>query len=399
MASVSKREWITPKGEIRSAWEVRWLSRGRHRSKGGFRLKKAADAFARRVEDDAAAGRDPFAESGMKVSALVELFLKAMEDRLRDGRVSGTRMRNLRIACDRSILPRLGKFKLSEVTPDRLEAWYIDLVKRDGLAPATAKARGQELKLIFDYGSRKGLVGSSPVPEFLRDLRGIKSKPVRVMSLAEVRAVLKAADTRGKGAHERTFRLMQCAVHIAAFCGLRQGEILGLKRKHVRLAEGFIEVRHSLDFFRQLKGPKTAAGVRDVPMTPHIAALIRDWLSDHFVANEDDLVFASPSGLPMHGTSVSSVLWHPILKRAGLLRESDNFHFHTLRHFASSWWIHNGMPLIDTSSLLGHSKFDLTLQIYAHAIVGGNRREDAFARMAAGLLAAPEGSLEAAARP
>lgn len=58
------------------------------------------------------------------------------------------------------------------------------------------------------------------------------------------------------------------------------------------------------------------------------------------------------------------------------------FHFHTLRHFAASLMIEPGLPLTEVASLMGHSKFDMTLQVYAHPIVGGQRRHDTIERMA-----------------
>jgi integrase len=76
-----------------------------------------------------------------------------------------------------------------------------------------------------------------------------------------------------------------------------------------------------------------------------------------------------------------------LLAHAGLIRKGDNLHFRALRHFAASCMIENGWPLMDVASLLGHSKFDMTLRVYAHPIVGGgNQRSEAMERMAAKLL-------------
>ena len=49
------------------------------------------------------------------------------------------------------------------------------------------------------------------------------------------------------------------------------------------------------------------------------------------------------------------------LRAVGLLH-AEQLHFHALRHFAASWMIENGLPLPEVASLLGHSKFDTTLQ-------------------------------------
>ena len=60
-------------------------------------------------------------------------------------------------------------------------------------------------------------------------------------------------------------------------------------------------------------------------------------------------------------------------------------HFHALRHFAASMMVDHGLPLTEVALLLGHSTFDMTLQVYAHPIAGGNRRSEAMQKIAAAL--------------
>lgn len=389
MASVAKRTWTTPAGLVRQAYEVRWLENGRHRAKGGFRLKKDADAFSRRVEDDRAAGRQGVPHADITMSRLVDLYIKGLEDKLIDGRVSRTRMKNIRNACDRAIVPRLGAVKLRELTPLMIEDWYVALVKERGLAPTTAKGRVQELKLVCAFGQRRGFLAVNPVPDALRELRNVRAAPVRVPTLDEVRAILRTIETPGKWGHPRANAFLRCAVHLAAFCGLRQGEILGLKLRHVNFAKRTIEVRHSLTHFDEIKGPKTAAGRRDVPFPAHVGVMLKGWIDDHMLPEPRGLVFTNRDGGRISGPRMTSWQWARLLRRAGLWREADNLHFHSLRHFAASWWLHHGMAVTDTASLMGHAAFDITLQIYAHPIVGGNARHEAFERLTTGLLIAP----------
>ncbi|WP_414711866.1 tyrosine-type recombinase/integrase [Sphingomonas sp. CFBP9021] len=66
------------------------------------------------------------------------------------------------------------------------------------------------------------------------------------------------------------------------------------------------------------------------------------------------------------------------------------FHFHSLRHFAASMMISHNLPLTDVASMMGHSKFDMTLQVYAHPIVGGTRRADIIERIGGFQNALPE---------
>ncbi len=75
------------------------------------------------------------------------------------------------------------------------------------------------------------------------------------------------------------------------------------------------------------------------------------------------------------------------LTRTGLAPEPGKpwHHFHALRQFAGTMMVDNGLPVTDVASLLGHAKFDTTLQVYAHPIAGGHRRHEALERMTAQL--------------
>lgn len=196
----------------------------------------------------------------------------------------------------------------------------------------------------------------------------------------------------GRYQHRRNWEMIRLAVHLAAFCGLRYGEIMGLTLPKVNFEHRVIEVRHSITDMDELKAPKTQAGLRDVPLPEHIANMLRGWISNHYLPNERALLFRSKMRKHMGGGDVLMqstnfhTAWRKLLDDAGLRRKGDELHFHALRHFAASFWIMQGLPLTDTASLLGHKKFDITLQVYAHPIVGGHRRTEAFDRMATALL-------------
>ena len=52
MASVTKREWTSPKGEPKSAWVVRYTDRGGRQRSRQFEKKKQADTYRIKIEGD-----------------------------------------------------------------------------------------------------------------------------------------------------------------------------------------------------------------------------------------------------------------------------------------------------------------------------------------------------------
>src|SRR5207344_3443852 len=63
-------------------------------------------------------------------------------------------------------------------------------------------------------------------------------------------------------------------IHLLALTGMRVGEALALRWGDVDLLEGVVHVRHSWSRDGGLTAPKTAAGVRDVPLAPGLVDLL-----------------------------------------------------------------------------------------------------------------------------
>lgn len=398
MAKVSKREWTAPNGETKSAWVVRWLHGGKHHSKQ-FDKKKEADAYRVKLEGDIATGAFRAAAASVRVEQACNEFLRASEVRVRDGRISKAHLTNLKRAADISIIPHLGERLMHELTQADIEEFYDRLVRIDGLAPITARERVVKLGQICDFGRAPGRnwLHGRPVDDARRALRGIRSAPVRTFTPEEVLRLLKAADVKRRGQHPRTHRLARCFVHLAAFCGLRYGEIAGLTLQHLDLQSGIIRVRHSLNQDDELKGPKTRAGIRDVDIPKHLGELLGQWISSDYVPNDRNLLFRvalsrsdkGPGGFINCG-SFHTTYWRPLLEEAELRTGDGNeLHFHALRHFASSWLMANGMPVPDVAAYLGHASFDTTLQIYAHPLLSRPGRASLIGSMASKLLTVP----------
>ena len=269
-----------------------------------------------------------------------------------DGSGAGIRRTSSRLLTGRSCRA-WASGKLTDLKPVDIERWYGDLVKAGGLAPSTAKERVIMLGQICEFAVRHGWLKVSPIPEARKLLRGIPKTPIRTFKPEQVLALIRAAEVRRKGQHARTQPAMQCFLHLAAFCGLRYGEIAGLTLPRVDLARSVIEVRHSLTPWDELKGPKTISGNRNVHMPPHLTEMLRAWIADEYVDNPRQLIFRTlvsrsdkgPGGF-IHPGSFRVSYWYPLLEAAGLMAgaNGDNYHFHALRHFSAGWMIANGMP-------------------------------------------------------
>jgi integrase len=132
---------------------------------------------------------------------------------------------------------------------------------------------------------------------------------------------------------------------LALHCGLREGELLGLKWDDVDLEAGTLRVRRTLSEIRDgpiFESPKNGKG-RNVPLTSAAVEALRDHLARQMQEigeeyEDKGLVFASQTSNTMSASNVINRHIRPHLKRAGLL--------------------------------LGHANISITLDTYSHVIPG-----------------------------
>jgi integrase len=247
--------------------------------------------------------------------------------------------------------PAFGHRPLAAVNKTDVMAFQRGL-QAHGLAPNTRRAiHGLLLRILSDavedgYLPRSPGVGTLPT-------RPPRQRIVPV-SVEEVARLVEEMPPR-----------YRAAVVLGAGCGLRIGEVLGLRQDRVRFLARELDVVEQLILIPGgppfLAPPKTNASVRTVPM----AQWVIDALAEHLAADPagaQDLVFRSKVGTPIWPNTFASSVWGPARKRAGL----RHVRFHDLRHHFASLLIEAGESVKTVSALLGHADEVETLRTYTH---------------------------------
>lgn len=391
MASV--RQLTTPNREGKRPWVVSYTDANGKRKQATppSGLKKDADKLRQKIERELAEGLHTSRSDTITVREAANLWLKAGEDKLRSGNLGRCTWNGFRSIVDSSILPEFGDKLLTDLAFVEVEAWHSRLLRR--LKPVTAKNHMLVLKQIEDFSIKRKWSSKSVAHEVLKEVGYARKGTIKTFQMEDVQRLVGLAENLNvvierETTNRRGYLMLKAAVQLAAFCGLRMGEIFGLTVESIDRKAGVLKIRHSLTQLDELKGPKTAAGNRDVPMPLRVQETLEAWLNLYYVANPRRLIFRMSCGKMVTPTNFRNNYWVPLLKRAGLHNDPANtMHFHALRHFAASLMIDLGLPLTDVASLMGHEKFDMTLQVYAHPIVGGNRRREAFERISAAITA------------
>ena len=154
---------------------------------------------------------------------------------------------------------------------------------------------------------------------------------------------------------------LAAAVWLAAWSGLRRGELLGLARRHVDLTAGAVRVERSLGDDRKLHPTKTRASVRTVYLPRPVADQLAEHLARFTAAGPDALLFTNTKGGPVYA---GHLLRHYTKARQAIGR--PNLTWHDLRHTGATLAYQAGGSVRDVQARLGHATTRAAM-IYAHA--------------------------------
>ncbi|MDN4632795.1 site-specific integrase [Sphingomonas sp. PsM26] len=366
MASVTKRRWTKPDGSTGEGWQVRYVDAATGKRPGKmFDLKKDADAFKRKVEREIEDGVHVLASATQKVAAVVAAFLTDQSARLDEKRIGRSHFLRTEMVCKSRIVPAVGNLAIRDLTIDHVSKLYRDMVQ-SGLSPLTARHYLHVFRSVEQFARRRQWLKTQPVTDGLSDLRGLPSKPIHTFTADEVVLLLeRVLDRSARGRHRfRGTATRDVVICLGALCGMRLGEILGLRRADIDLDRCVIHVRQNLTKYREVKGPKTRAGRRDVHIPTRAVEALRRWIDGFYLPNEGDLLLTTLSGKLIADANMRRE-WLLLLSYCGLPKR----HFHALRHFHASWLLRHGMPVADVSKTLGHSSHDMTMRVYTHAML------------------------------
>jgi hypothetical protein len=130
--------------------------------------------------------------------------------------------------------------------------------------------------------------------------------------------------------------------------------------------------------------PKTRASVREIPLLPQLALVLRRHkLASQFTAGSD-FVFATSRGTPFLHHNVAKRVFRRAVADAGLHRDQERrVRFHDLRHtFASNLIIDVRLDVAQVSRILGHARISITLDTYTHLFEQAAHTADVRAQLA-----------------
>ena len=176
---------------------------------------------------------------------------------------------------------------------------------------------------------------------------------VAVRHLAQIAALVEAVGAR-----------YRALVLVAAYGGLRWGELVGLKVKRVELLHGRVTVAEVNG--QLIPGlPGTAAGRRTITLPAVAAVALAEHLTEFAEPGPEGRVFPAPKGGYLRRSNFRRRWWVRAIRAAGV----EGLRFHDLRHSAATLALAAGANTRELMERMGHTLPTVALR-YQHVMAG-----------------------------
>jgi integrase len=235
------------------------------------------------------------------------------------------------------IEPTLGKVPLRYLSSDTVRTWYAKL----GTTHTRRNAHAYGLlHSICATAVKDGLLQSN-LCQIDRAMNTQRRREPVILEVAEVAALAEAITEQYKA-----------LVLLAAWCGLRWGEVIELRRRDVGVGCEVITISRGVtrDKDGYHIGTTKTGRVRTIVVPPHIRADVKHHLDVHTGKQADALLFANGAGKHLNDTVFRRGHFRPALKAIG----REGVRVHDLRHFQGTMVARVG-NLVESMARLGHS--------------------------------------------
>lgn len=303
-------------------------------------------------------------DSGRRTSmrTLLDKQLDLYERQHANGALSPSTLDGYRKAINSQRMKFWDELTLGQVTPSKLRDWISGL----GVTPKRARNLLTPLRSVFEDALNDELIDYNPfdriaLGKLLRQTTKASDYEVDPFTAAERATLLDHAR-----ADERP--MMQFWFNT----GLRPGELMALRWGKVDWVAHKARIDRNL-VAKTEKGPKTAAGIRDVELNDQAAAALIAQKSATFLAGEHIWINPRTSAAWETDAQIRKTFWEPLCTRAGVRYRNP----YQVRHTYASALLTAGANPWYVAQQLGHVDVQMVFRVYGKFISQDYQRPQA----------------------
>ena len=253
------------------------------------------------------------------------------------------------------IVPVIGDIRLDELAPEHLDLLFSELRKK-GLSGTTQKYVYAVLRKALNTAVKRRLIPYNVVYYI--------DAPVK--NMYEPVILNEKQLTEFKNAIDKLELRYSIPLYVLVFLGVRRGEMLGLKWSDFDFDNQTVHIQRSATPCKDgyaFSNCKTVQSRRFLKLPQNLVDKLLIWKSvQSEFDNCTDFVMCQENGKIICANTLNTH-FKKLLKSCGL----PDIRIHDIRHSWATLLAKNNVPIKITSSMLGHSDIQTTLNIYTHA--------------------------------
>lgn len=282
-----------------------------------------------------------------------------------------------RTIVQRHLLPRLGRMKVSEITTATVKSYTSKAIER-GLSARSVNSHVQCLGLILNGAVDEQIITTNPVTKSCR-VRQRNHVDLDIMLPDQAQAVERAYAElilESTGARRDDLETSRLHFAISYGLGLRRGEILGLRWRHVDLDGDppVLDVEETYTAYHQ-DTPKSEASRRTLRIPAKLVTDLQRHRRRSAYSGADERVVPNPRTGRPHDAHVHGDLLREACAKSGV--PAPNRPYHDLRHAYCTLAALTATNPYSVQRRAGHSSMETTKR-YLH-LAGQLFEEDAAA--------------------
>jgi len=333
---------------------------GRTRSAGTYSSRRAAERAGNREE---AKVREGVCHDHSRGEVTFAEYVETVW--LPSKQVETSTLAAYRSYLDKHFIPTFGRRPMGKILPSEVQRW-VTTATDNGLSAASVGKYHTMLASIFERALVDRVVTFNPCAH--TELPKRLKKKSRTLTPTEYHAILSALPAQ--------HRLM---VETAINTGLRWGELIALKPRHLDLAAGKltveativeVSIKNSPTGQRMLTKPYPKDNEpRTMGLPPELVTQLGTYIADRRL-KPGDLLFATREGTPFSRNTFRTRVWRPGVTTSGI---DFDARVHDLRHAHASWLLAGGSDLKSVMDRMGHAQITTT-QKYLHTLPDADQK-------------------------
>jgi len=379
------RAWVKDSGRRTQRGAVVWRSANGTKPDDDYLTpREAADALAALLRSEKARGVVARGGRGVTLGAAADAWLEHTET-VRNAAPST--MYGYRVIVGRLFVEEFAREEpLRKITTARVSTYQGRLLRGE-LGQESIRRRIVVLRRILKHARKQGWITANVVEDVEIVAQPRPDPDFNVLEPSQVEYVARAVsvvpdreiprwvngevDPRAFAAMQERRAMWADVVRLAAYTGLRFGELRALRWRDVNFAGEAVWVRRnaptSAPADTKPRAPKSGKG-RSVPLIPQAIAALDRISQAGYPNGPEDLVLPTRGDGMLDAGRVRDAFYRGLISSGlGHLREKDNpMTFHDLRHTFGTIAV-RVFPLTDVQAMLGHSDVQTTMR-YVHSV-------------------------------